>query len=283
LIAILTRLFSIIWKYRDIFLFVKRDVKIKNNMSGHSKWATIKRQKGAADQKRGQLFTKLASAITIAVISGGGIGDPDQNFKLRLAIEKARQANMPKENIERAINTASGKFTSRKFEEATYEGYGPGGVAILVETATDNRMRTYAELKNLFDKNGGSLATPGAVAYLFEQKGLLTVSLTGKSREDVELAAIDAGADDVEEAGNQILVYTDPQELIQVKKRIENVNLSVTDAELTMRSTITVALTNVETAKKVLSLVNNLEENPDVQKVHANFDIPDGLISNSTV
>lgn len=248
-------------------------------MSGHSKWSTIKRQKGVTDQKRGQLFTKLAQAITLAVIAGGGVSDPASNFKLRLTIEKAREANMPKDNIARAIMRATESSGKTNFQKVLYEGYGPGGVAILIEAATDNRARTYAEIKNIFNHGGGDIAGPGAVSFLFEQKGLLTIPTTGRKKEEVELTAIDLGAQDVEEAGEDILVYMDPQNLIQVKKKIEEAGFSVQGAELTMTPKTTVEVTNIETARKILTLIELLEDANDVHKVHANFEIPDAILS----
>lgn len=252
-------------------------------MSGHSKWATIKRQKGTADQKRGQLFTKLAQSITVAVATGGGITDPESNFKLRLAVEKAREANMPKENIQRAIVRASEVVVGSNFQEVTYEGYGPGGVAILIEAATDNRARTFSEIKNIFDHEGGDLATPGAVAFLFEQKGLLTVPVEGRRKEEVELAVIDAGAEDIEEVGDDVLVYTNSQSLMEAKKQIGKLGFTISSAELTMRPKTTVEVSKPETARKLLALIDLLENANDVQKVHANFEIPDSILSSITM
>lgn len=248
-------------------------------MSGHSKWSTIKRQKGATDQKRGQLFTKLAQAITLAVIAGGGVSDPASNFKLRLTIEKAREANMPKDNIERAIMRATESSGKTNFQEVLYEGYGPGGVAILVEAATDNRARTYADIKNIFNRGGGDIAGPGAVSFLFEQKGLLTIPTAGRKKEEIELVAIDSGAQDVEEVGENILVYTDSQNLAQVKKQIEEANLTIRGAELTMMPKTIVEVANIETAHKILALIELLEDLDDVQNVHTNFEISDDILS----
>ena len=248
-------------------------------MSGHSKWSTIKRQKGVTDQKRGQLFTKLAQAITVAVIAGGGVSDPASNFKLRLIIEKAREVNMPKDNIARAIMRATESSGKSNFQEVFYEGYGPGGIAILIEAATDNRARTYADIKNIFNHGGGNIAGSGAVSFLFEQKGLLTIPTTDKKKEEVELVAVDSGARDVEEAGENVLVYTDPQNLVQVKKQIEEAGLTVRGAELTMMPKTTVEVTNIETARKILTLIELLEDLNDVLNVHTNFEIPDAILS----
>lgn len=248
-------------------------------MSGHSKWSTIKRQKGVADQKRGQIFTKLAQNITIAVVSGGGIADPESNFRLRLAIEKAHEANMPKENIQRAILRASDSVSNNNLQEVTYEGYGLGGVAILIEATTDNRARTFSEIKNIFEKNGGNLASKGAVSYLFEQKGLMTVPIENKKSEEIELLLIDAGVEDIEEAGKDILAYIKPQDLMSVKKKIEEQGLTVLHAELTMEPKDTIKILDLETARKILTFIDILENSDDIQKVHANFEIPDSILS----
>src|SRR5437762_14275032 len=189
-------------------------------MSGHSKWSQIKRQKGANDAKRGAMFTKVGREIAIAARAGGG--DPDGNFRLRLAIEKARSVNMPADNIKRAIERATGSGENDQFEEIVYEGYGPGGVAILVEAATDNRNRTAAEVRSIFTKAGGQLAGSGAVAWQFEPRGLIEVPLAGVDADEVTLAAIDAGAEDVDTDGDEtIAIYTSPGELEAVRKRLE--------------------------------------------------------------
>lgn len=245
-------------------------------MSGHSKWAQIKRQKGVADVKRGALFTKLANAITVAVKQGGGITDSAQNFKLRLVIEKARSINMPKENIERAIERAKGS-QNEQMEEVLYEGFGPGGVGIIVEAATDNKMRTGPIVKSTFEKNGGTLGNLGAVSYQFQQKGLITAKKDGKTLDDIFLQAADAGAEDIEDAGDEVLIYTKPEELAFVKENIGS-NLAITDAELTRKPVVTVAIEDKDTAGKVLGLVEKLENLDEVQKVYANFDIPDAYI-----
>src|SRR6266567_1980364 len=188
-------------------------------MSGHSKWATIKRAKGANDAKRGQLFTKLSKAITIAARQGGGSPDPDSNFRLRLAIEAARAANMPKDNIERAIQRASGKQDA-SLEEAIYEGFGPGGFSVIVETFTDNKLRTVSEVKNVFNKNGGSMGAQGSVMYQFEKNGVISVAKVGKSMDDIFLIAADNGVDDIEEAGEEVLLYTKLEDVANVKDTV---------------------------------------------------------------
>lgn len=247
-------------------------------MSGHSKWAQIKRQKGAADIKRGQQFTKLAAAITISVRQGGGVTDPEGNFKLRLAIDRARSFNMPKENIERAIAHAVGR-EGAEVEEVVYEGFGPGGVAIIAAAVTDNRKRTTSEVRNLFERNGGRMATPGSVSYQFEQKGQITVNKNGKTLDDILLVAADAGAEDVEEVGESVLVYTKPEELGRIREKISNASLNVVDAELTRKPTATVPIKDRDTGKRVLSFIEKLEDQDEVQKIYSNFDISDNLFA----
>lgn len=247
-------------------------------MSGHSKWAQIKRQKGAADIKRGQMFTKIANAITIAVRQGGGITDPTQNFRLRLLIEKARATNMPKENVERAIERGAGRGEKGKgLEEVIYEGFGPGGISLIVEVTTDNKQRTTAEIRNIFEKNDAILATPGSVSYQFESKGLITVNKENKTIDDIFLMAADAGAEDVEEAGDKVLIYTKPLDLTRVKDMLVKNNLSVSDFELTREPITPVKITSSEIAKKILSFIEKIEGLDDVQRVFASFDIPDEL------
>lgn len=246
-------------------------------MSGHSKWSQIKRQKGLADQKRGQAFTKLANAITVAVRAGGGITDPNSNFKLRLAIEKARAANMPKENIERALRRAQGELGGA-IEEVVYEGFGPGGVAILIEAATDNRQRTAQEIKNIFENSGGHLAGPGTTSYLFQDMGMISLKKNGKSVDEIMDKAIEAGAQDMEEAGLEILVYTKPEELHQVMARLASAGVTAASAELTLKPTSTVPINTPAEAQRTLSLLDKLESNEAVQRVFANFDIPDEVL-----
>lgn len=248
-------------------------------MSGHSKWAQIKRQKGVADQKRGQAFTKMAKAITIAVHQGGGIGDPNQNFRLRLEIEKARSINMPKENIQRAIDRGMGKGDKDiELAEVVYEGFGPSGTAIIVEAVTDNKNRTTPEVKSLFDKNGGSLATPGAVSYQFQQVGQITVTKNGNTIDDIFIFAADAGATDVEDAGNEVFIYTDVANLSVVKEAVQK-QYTVTSSEVIRKPTVSVGITDETQAKKIVDLMEKLESNEDVQKVYANFDIADELLT----
>ncbi|HEX7472777.1 MAG TPA: YebC/PmpR family DNA-binding transcriptional regulator [Candidatus Limnocylindrales bacterium] len=245
-------------------------------MSGHSKWSSIKRQKGINDVKRGASFTKVAREIGMAARAGGG--DPDGNFRLRLAIEKARGVNMPADNIKRAIERATGAGESEQFEEIVYEGYGPGGVAILVEAATDNRNRTAAEVRSRFAKSGGSLAASGAVAWQFEARGLITVQRNGVDPDDVALAAIDAGADDVDAEADPIEIFTAPAELEHVRRRLEEAGIPVDEAESAMIAKQTVEL-EAGRARQALRLVEELEELDDVQRVTANFDIPEEIFA----
>lgn len=246
-------------------------------MSGHSKWSTIKRQKGANDAKRGQLFTKLANAITIAVRQGGGVGDPSSNPRLRLAIDTARGANMPKDNIDRAIQRAISKQAG-EMEEVTYEGFGPGGFSIIVEAITDKKQRTTPEVKSKFDKLGGSMGTPGSVAYQFQQKGLITVSPNGTAIDDIFLIAADSGAEDLEEAGSEVLIYTRPEDLAKVRDALLKNNIEVKNAEFIRKPITIVEITDAEAAQRAVSFTEKLEELDDVQKVYANYEIADDVL-----
>jgi YebC/PmpR family DNA-binding regulatory protein len=245
-------------------------------MSGHSKWATIKRQKGANDAKRGALFTKVAREIMVAARQGGG--DPDANYRLRLAVDKARSVNMPMENIRRAIDRATGSGDGAQFEEIVYEGYGPGGIAVLVETQTDNRNRTAAEVRAIFTKAGGQLAGSGAVAWQFEPRGLITVP-AGGDPDTVALAAIDAGAEDVDTSDPEhIEVYTSPSDLESVRQALEGAGVAVESAESAMVAKNTVELDSTK-ARQALRMVELLEDLDDVQRVTANFDIPEDVFA----
>lgn len=248
-------------------------------MSGHSKWATIKRQKGISDQKRGQAFTKLANAITIAVKTGGGIGDPVQNIRLRLLVEKARSANMPKSNIERAIERGTGVGDDgRMLEEAVYEGFAPGGAAVMVEAVTDNTQRTTGEIKNMFDKSGGIFGQPGSVAYQFEQKGMITLDKkVGMSSDEVMLLAADAGAEDIEETEDGICIYTKAEDLAIVREALSFQGQVIQDAELTRLPTVIFFIESIEEAEKVTGFLDRLESLDDVQKVYANAVFSSGL------
>jgi YebC/PmpR family DNA-binding regulatory protein len=245
-------------------------------MSGHSKWSTIKRQKGANDAKRGAMFTKVAREIAVAARAGGP--DPDANYRLRLAMDKARAINMPADNIKRAIEKATGGGEEVQYEEIVYEGYGPGGVAVLVEAATDNRNRTAAEVRSIFTKTGGQLAGSGAVAWQFEPRGLITVDRTNGDPDEVALAAIDAGAVDVDTDVDPIEIYTEPADLEQVRKALESAGVGVEGAESAMLPKQTVSL-DAEHVRKALRLVELLEDLDDVQRVTANVDIPEELLA----
>ncbi len=245
-------------------------------LSGHSKWSSIKHKKGAADAKRGQLFSKLSRAIIVAAREGGP--DPDANATLAAAIQKARDNSMPKDNIERAIARGSGAGADADaYETVTYEGYGPGGVAVLVEAVTDNRNRTAADVRYIFGKNDGNLGGSGAVAWLFERKGVILVPST-EDEDEVMLAAADAGADDVQLEGSSYEVTTPPDELASVRSALEATGIEVDSAELTMLPRTTVDIEDEAAARKLLRLMDALEENDDVQDVYANFDIPEGIL-----
>lgn len=240
-------------------------------MSGHSKWSTIKREKGAKDAARGALFTKLGNAIAIAARAGA---DPEMNFALRLAIDKAKAANMPAANIQRSIDRAKDKDAAQ-LQEMLYEGYGPGGVAILAECATDNINRTYPEVRLAFSKHGGNIAEKGAVVFQFDHKGMIRVNGTG---DDVLMAALDAGAEDVQEEGNESVVYTEPKELARVRDGLRTAGLEVTEAELTYVPNTTIEVTDKETAGKIMRLMDALDDIDDVTNTHVNFDIPEELL-----
>jgi YebC/PmpR family DNA-binding regulatory protein len=246
-------------------------------MSGHSKWSTIKRQKGANDAKRGALFTKVAREISVAARLGGG--DPDANYRLRLAIEKARSVNMPADNIKRTIDKATGGGDGDQFEEIVYEGYGPGGVAVLVEAQTDNRNRTAADVRAMFTKSGGQLAGSGAVAWQFEPRGLITVGRDGIDPDEVALAAIDAGAEDVDTDDDEAIeIYTSPGDLESIRSALEGSGVAVESAESTMVAKQTVEL-DANKARQALRLVELLEDLDDVSRVTANFDIPEEVFA----
>jgi len=245
-------------------------------MSGHSKWSTIKRQKGVNDSKRSAMFTKVAREIAVAARAGGG--DPDANYRLRLAIDKARSINMPADNIKRSIEKATGGGEAEQYEEIVYEGYGPGGVAVLVEAATDNRNRTAAEVRSIFTKTGGQLAGSGAVAWQFEPRGLITVPRDGADVDEVALAAIDAGAADVDTEADPIEIYTEPGDLEAVRKALDAAGVTVESAEQAMLPRQTVSL-DADHVRKALRLVELLEDLDDVQRVTANVDIPEELLA----
>src|SRR5918912_1989986 len=245
-------------------------------MSGHSKWAQIKRQKGANDAKRGQMFTKLAREIAIAAREGGG--DADANFRLRLAIQRARALNMPQENIQRAIQRAvGGGEDAQQLDEVTYEGYGPGGVAIFVEAVTDNRNRTVAEVRNVFSRNGGNLRESGSVAWLFEPRGIVAVNLDSHDPDEVTLKAIDAGAVDVNQDGSMLEIYTDLENLEQVRRAMEREGVEIETADRTFVPKTMVTLDD-QKAAQVVRLIEKLEDLDDVQNVSANLDLSQELV-----
>ncbi len=240
-------------------------------MSGHSKWSTIKRQKGVKDAARGAIFTKLGNAIALAARGGA---DPDTNFSLRLAIDKAKAANMPLSNIQRAIDRVSDK-SAAQVQEVIYEGYGPGGVAILVECATDNINRTYPEVRLAFSKHGGNIAEKGAVAFQFDHKGMIRVKGGG---DDLLLAALDAGAEDVQEEGVESIIYTDPKQLAKVRNNLQAAGVEVLEAELTYVPNNTIEVNDAATAGKIMRLMDALDDQDDVTATHVNFDIPEELL-----
>lgn len=240
-------------------------------MSGHSKWSTIKREKGAKDAARGAVFTKLGNAIAIAARSGT---DPEMNFALRLAIDRAKAANMPSANIQRSIDRIKDKAAAQ-LQEVLYEGYGPGGTAILVEVATDNINRTYPEVKLAFSKHGGNIAEKGAVAFQFDHKGMIRVRATG---DDLLLQALDAGAEDVQEEGDESVIYTAATDLAKVRDALRASGLEITEAELSYVPTTTVEITDAPTAGKIMRLMDALDACDDVTNTHVNFDIPEELL-----
>ena len=245
-------------------------------MSGHSKWSTIKRKKGANDAKRGKIFTKLIKEITIAAKSGGG--DPEGNPRLRSAITAAKAENMPKENIDRAIKKGTGDLDGAVYEEILYEGYGPGGVAVLVETMTDNKNRTVADIRHFFAKSGGNLGESGCVAWMFDNKGMLSVDKAGVNEEELMDLALEAGAEDVVEEGDSFQIITAPESFNEVVEQLEKGSLPFSDATLSMIPKNAIEVTEEKTARSLLRLLENLEDHDDVQKVHANFDIDDDLM-----
>lgn len=246
-------------------------------MSGHSKWATIRRSKGANDAKRGQLFTKLGHEIAVAVREGGA--DPDANFRLRLVLDKARQANMPKDNIERAIKRGSGELRGgEELQESTYEGYGPHGTAILVETLSDNKNRTVSEVRRAFTRHGGNLGSDGCVAWMFSRKGYIAIDPGDNDPEEIALIAIDAGAEDVEIEENLVQVYTQPEKLKSVQNALIEASLQPTEAELSWIPQSTMTLGEKE-AIQTMKLIEALEELDDVREVFSNLDITDELMA----
>jgi YebC/PmpR family DNA-binding regulatory protein len=256
-------------------------------MSGHSKWATIKHKKGAADKARGKLFAKLIRQVEVAAREGGG--DPDANPTLRTMFQKAREASVPIDTIDRAIKRGTGELEGVRYEQVSYEGYAPSGVAVIVECLTDNRNRTGADIRSTFSKNGGSMAEPGSVSWQFERKGVILVAKSPGSgqpgvpkpdvtEDDLMLIALESGAEDITDAGDHWQVISPPGDLPAVRAAIDEAGTEVESAELSMVASTTVALDNESDAKKVLHLVDLLEDHDDVQNVYANFDIPDSIL-----
>ena len=246
-------------------------------MAGHSKWANIKHRKAAVDKKRGKIWSKISRALMAAAKAGGG--DPASNLALRYAIDEAKAANMPKDTIQRAVDKGSGASGGADFEEVTYEGYGPSGAAVLVEALTDNRNRTSGDVKTIFNKTGNSLGNPGSVAYMFQTKGQIFVDASKADEDQLMEIALEAGADDVqapeeEGEGAAFTVLTDPTQFLTVKEALETAGVEMADAEITKIPDTTAAL-SVDDAQKLLKLIDTLEDNDDVQKVHHNAEIPD--------
>jgi YebC/PmpR family DNA-binding regulatory protein len=241
-------------------------------MSGHSKWSTIKRQKGAKDAARGALFTKIGNAIAIAAKGGG---DPDTNFALRLAVDKAKAANMPLANIQRSIDRGSGKLGGAQISEVMYEGYGPKGVAILVEAATDNINRTLPDVRLAFSKHGGRMAEQGAVAFQFTRKGMIRIKGKG---DELLLQLMDLGVDDIRDEEDEMVIYTDQKELAKVRDQIKAEGIEILEAELTYIPGSTVDIEDKETAGKIIRLMDALEDIDDVTNIHINFEIPEELV-----
>jgi YebC/PmpR family DNA-binding regulatory protein len=245
-------------------------------MSGHSKWSTIKRKKGAIDAKRGKIFTRLIKEITVAARAGGG--DPEGNPRLRSAILTAKTENMPKDNIARAIKKGTGEIAGEIYDEIMYEGYGPGGVAVLVECMTDNRNRTVADVRHFFAKSNGNLGESGCVAYMFDKKGLILVDKTKISEDELMEMALEAGAEDVVEEESEFHIYTAPEDFDGIRSTLEERGLSFVDAQVSMIPQNTIEVTDEKVARSLMKLMENLEDHDDVQNVYANFDIDDALM-----
>ena len=246
-------------------------------MSGHSHWAGIKHKKAANDAKRGKVWSKIARIIIVAAKSGGG--DPSQNLALRYAIDKAKQANMPKDTIEKAIKKGTGEGGAINFEEVLYEGYAPGGVAIMIEALTDNRNRTGPEIKKIFEKRGSSLGTSGCVNYMFSKKGLITINTDAIDENELMEIALASGADDMERVGNVFEITCAPEAYEELKKVIDEKEIPTEVAEISMVPANTIPISELETAKKILNLMEDFEDHDDVQNVYANFDIPEEILN----
>jgi len=246
-------------------------------MSGHSKWANIKHKKARQDEARGKIFTKISRELMVAAKQGGP--DPEGNFKLKLCIQKAKANNMPNENINRVIQKAAGGTDTDTFEEFFYEGYGPGGVAILAEILTDNRNRTASEIRYIFSRNGGNLGETGCVAWMFERKGRLVVDMENRDEDEVMMVALDFGAEDFKVEDNMAEIITAPDDLEEVRRQVMDAGIELKEAEVTMIPQNTIEITDLEQAKKILKLVDTLEDHDDVQNVYGNFDIPEDILN----
>ncbi|MCM8813562.1 MAG: YebC/PmpR family DNA-binding transcriptional regulator [Candidatus Omnitrophica bacterium] len=246
-------------------------------MSGHSKWATIKHKKAATDAKRGQLFTKVIKELTVAAREGGG--NIESNPRLRLAVAKAKEANMPKDNIDKAIKKGTGELPGVVYEEVTYEGYGPAGVAILVQVLTDNKNRAAAEVRSIFTKRNGNMAGAGSVSWLFKQKGFITVAKAAANEDELMSIVLDNGAEDFVAQDEAYEITTEPREFEPVKKAISERKIACASAEMTMLPQNTVKVADKDAARQILDLISSLEDHDDVQNVYANFDIPDEILN----
>ena len=246
-------------------------------MSGHSHWATIKHKKGAADAKRGRLWSKIARMIIVAARAGGG--DPSSNLTLRYSIDKAKAANMPKDTIDKAIKRGTGDIDGATFESIQYEGYGPSGVAIVVETLTDNRNRTGPEIKRIFEKHGGSFGTPGCVSWMFHKKGLITVQTSSIGEDDLMELALGAGAEDMQNAGEVYEITCEPSAYEPLKKALEGKGIPIQSADISKVPETTVLIATPEAARKVINLMEVIDDHDDVQNAYANFDIPEEVMA----
>jgi YebC/PmpR family DNA-binding regulatory protein len=246
-------------------------------MSGHSHWAGIKHKKAANDAKRGKVWSKIARVIIVAAKSGGG--DASQNLSLRYAIDKAKAANMPKDTIDKAVKKGTGELGSSNFEQVLYEGYAPGGIAIMVEALTDNRHRTAPEIKKIFERRGGALGTTGCVNWMFHKKGLITVPKTAASEDELMEIALGAGADDLDSSGEVYEITCDPAAYEELKNTLKEKNIPTEIAEISMVPLNKVPVADAETARKILALMEDFEDHDDVQEVYANFDIPDEIMN----
>ncbi len=253
-------------------------------MSGHSKWHQIRYKKAATDKKRGQMFTKVARMISVATREGGE--DSEMNYKLRLAIDKAKEINMPKDSIKKAILRGTGKLAGAVLEKVTYEGYGPGGVALLIDVLTDNKNRASAEIRNILTKGGGKMGEIGCVSWMFSQKGVIRIEtrdMKYEKREELELKAIDLGAEDFKEQEDSIEIYTKPQDLHKIKKALEDQGIKISSSEILAIPTQTVKIEDESIARQILKLMESLEDSEEVSAVHSNFDIEDRILETQVV